>query len=130
MKTTLFAMVVTALASVSAGSWADDGGIAMSYGKPNTHEAVGKTIDLMVIWAEGEFAEHQGEGLFKRFPDEGLMIRATIDLARQLKDEAANASDGAKAQALMYAAEATARYAAQMPHLLEDRLDTAENDTD
>ena len=122
MKIKLLAAIVTATSLMTGISQADDEGPALSYGKHNADEKVSSTIDMLVTWAEGEYAEHQGEGLFERHPQEGALIRATIDLAKQLKQDATATSDSTHAKAMLYAAEAAARYAAQMPHLLEDRL--------
>ena len=122
MKTKLFIATVMASSLLSSVSQAEDEGPALSYGKQDAHGVVSHTIDTLVTWARGEYAEHDGEGLFERFPQEGALIRATIELAQQLKRDAANSADRAQAQAMLFAAEATARYAAAMPHLLEDRL--------
>ncbi len=104
---------------------ADDEGPNLSYTKTNPHDEVSTAIDNLTAWAEGELAEHEMEGLFGAYPDEQKLIRQTIDLAKQLKqqaDRAKNQGDQLKARTFYYSAEATARYAANMPHMLEARL--------
>ncbi len=87
-------------------------------------------IETLSVWAKGEYAEHEHEGLFKNHPRDGHVIKATIKLIDELTQRAAQAEmngDDEKAQALLLSAEATARYAAHMPHLLEARLSTKNN---
>lgn len=79
------------------------------------------------VWAEGELAEHEAEGLFKNRADEQAIIRRSIALAKQMLVQARDAEkkgDTVTARVNYYAAEAIAGYAARMPHLLEDRLAT------
>lgn len=104
---------------------ADDVGPALSFSKLDSYHSVNSSIETLTTWALGEYAEHEGEGLFARHPDDGAVISATIALVNELKQLAEKAraeGDETKARAYLFSAEATARYAAQMPHLLEDRL--------
>jgi len=127
MKKYHVALVVLMSLTVISPSvaFAGDDGPALSFNKPDAYQNVNSSIELLATWARGEYAEHQGEGLFARYPDDGAVINATNALVNELKLLAARARGGgdeAKARAYLFSAEATARYAAQMPHLLEDRL--------
>lgn len=104
---------------------ADDEGLALSFNKPAAYQTVNGSIERLTAWARGEYTEHQNEGLFTRHPEDGAVISATIILVNELKQLAGTAKakgDETKALAYLFSAEATARYAAQMPHLLESRI--------
>jgi len=104
---------------------ADDKGPELSFTKPDAYQTVNHSIELLTTWARGEYAEHKGEGLFVRHPEDGGVISATAALVGELQQLAKKASaegDKTKAHAYLFSAEATARYAAQMPHLLEARI--------
>ena len=109
---------------------ADDEGPELSFSKPDVDQAVNGSIELLTTWARGEYAEHEGEGLFARYPQDGTVISETINLVhelQQLAKKARSKGDETKARAYLFSAEATARYAAQMPHLLEDRINPKKN---
>lgn len=91
------------------------------------YQEVENTASALFTWAEAEYQEHENEGLFVRFPQDGKTIKATLDLAKVLKKRAAQVKatgDTAGSNALLFAAEATAYYATKMPHLLEDRINS------
>jgi len=109
---------------------ADDEGPELSFNKPDAYQVVNGSIELLTTWARGEYAEHEGEGLFARYPQDGAVISETINLVhelQQLAKKARSKGDETKARAYLFSAEATARYAAQMPHLLEDRINPKKN---
>ena len=123
MKTPLLFTLACLL--ISSPTIADDSAPTLSYGQIDAYQRVNSSVDTLVSWADGEFLEHQQEGLFQQYPEEGRIIKTTLSLATELRQQATQAAasgDTSRASALLFAAEATALYAAQMPHLLEDRL--------
>ncbi len=118
----LLAIVMSAgMSSAMAG----DEGPDYAYGSKDNHQKVVSLIDGLLAWAEGELAEHELEGLYEDRPGEEQLVREMIARAKGLRQEGRDAEKSglaAQAQAYFYAAEATARYAANMPHLLEARL--------
>ncbi len=110
---------------------ADDTAPAFSYAAENPTEAVVETIPGLIIWAEAELAEHQGEGLYKERAIDETNTQTMINIAKELEAKgklllAHGETDKALPQFL--AAEAVARYAATMPHLLENRVFGDEHD--
>ncbi|MBL1261051.1 MAG: hypothetical protein COB33_011025 [Thiotrichaceae bacterium] len=119
------AFVGASLVSIIPVALAESEEGTLSFSKQDAYHSVNNSIEMLTTWARGEYAEHEGEGLFTRHPEDGSVISATIALVNELKQLAAKAraeGDEMKARAYLFSAEATARYAAQMPHLLEDRL--------
>lgn len=101
-----------------------DEGLPLSYTERDANERVAENVIAMQAWAEGEYTEHELEGLFKKHPQDGklLLEMAAVSKELQAKAEAARqAGDLDKAHAYYYSAETTAQYAAHMPHLLEQR---------
>lgn len=101
-----------------------DEGLPLSYNERDANQRVAENVAAMQAWAEGEYLEHEAEGLFKKYPQEGklLLEMAAVSKELQAKAEAAKqAGEPDKALAYYYAAETTAQYAAHMPHLLEQR---------
>ncbi len=97
---------------------------ASGFSQALPYQALKENIETLSMWAKGEYAEHEHEGLFKSYPSDGHVIRATIKLIDELTRRAAQAEihgNDEEARALLLSAEATARYAANMPHLLEAR---------
>ncbi len=125
MKKLGLALLLASLACLSIPyAAASDEGVALSYTKNTPDEGVQKNLDLLLSWAKGELAEHIGEGLFDTRPEEKLLVEAMIEWAENLKRQAIaakQAGDKATARVRYFSAEATARYAARMPHMLEDR---------
>lgn len=104
---------------------ADDDGLALSYMQQDADTKVAENLSAMQGWAEGEYQEHAGEGLFKTYPAEGRLLNEMAAVSRELqaKAEAAKqAGESDKARAYYYAAEAASQYAARMPHMFENRL--------
>lgn len=104
---------------------ADDSGLAFSYSEDNPAQAVVETIPGLIIWAEAELAEHQGEGLYKDLAIDEANTQTMITLAKEFEAKGkllVENGDADKALPQFLAAEAIARYAAAMPHLLEDRV--------
>ena len=102
-----------------------DEGLPLSYLEQGAHERVAENVVAMQAWAEGEYKEHELEGLFKKYPQDGklLLEMAAVSKELQAKAEAAKqAGEVDKARAYYYSAEAVAQYAAQMPHMLEHRM--------
>jgi len=98
---------------------------APSFVDTDANSAVTYAIDTMTSWAAAEYTEHEQEGLFKRYPEDGQITQATIAIAKELKQKAETANKAGetiKARSYYFAAEAAARYAVQMPHMLEDRV--------
>lgn len=99
--------------------------MALSFANKDADSEVAESIAAMQAWAEGEYEEHKGEGLFTKHPSEGQLIQDMLAVSKELlaKAEAAKtAGDTAKSHAYYYSAEATAQYAARMPHMLEHRI--------
>lgn len=97
-----------------------------TYGSMENYQKVAAIADSYLKMADGELAEHELEGLFKDRPDDQKLIRAMIAEAQALLQQgqqAEKAGDAFKAQIYYHSAEATAYYAAYMPHLLESRLE-------
>jgi len=118
----IFNTLIGASLLFAANAHAGGEGPDLSFGQLAPYQKVTDSVDNLSIWADGEYVEHEGEGLFKRYPEDGLVIRTTLALANELKQQAAQTKDAHKARALLFAAEATALYAAKMPHLLEARI--------
>ena len=107
---------------VSAAN-ADDEGPALSFSQPDTYNVVAKSVKMLSTWAQGEYVEHQS--LFTKHPKDNAVILATMALVKeltQLSKKAKASGDEHKALAYLFSAEATARYAAILPHLLEERI--------
>ncbi|MDH5301703.1 MAG: hypothetical protein OEW58_10110 [Gammaproteobacteria bacterium] len=124
MKLTHLAICASLIATPCA--YAENTNPDFSYGKADAYQRVSQAVDSLSQWADGEYQEHELEGLFQRYPQDALVIKSTLDLVNQLKQQATQAQadgDQTRASALLFAAEATALYAANMPHLLEKRLD-------
>lgn len=118
-------LLALALSLSGTASHADEENIDFSYAKNATTAQLTQTVEGLSAWARGELAEHEMEGLFKNQADEQAIIKQSIELAAQLlaqAQEAEKQGDTVGARTHYYAAEAVARYAAHMPHLLEDRL--------
>ncbi|MFQ5486923.1 MAG: hypothetical protein ACE5ET_00570 [Gammaproteobacteria bacterium] len=127
MKSSLKTIALTVvLICTPLAAGAEESGPAFSYSLQRTVQEMPQQIDNLLAWARGELAEHTGEGLFEQHAEERQVIEEIIKLAASLQKQAKTAWDSgekSKGRALYYAAEATARYAAQMPHMLEDRLE-------
>lgn len=98
---------------------------ALSYSQVDADNKITGAVSSLQGWAEGEYQEHEAEGLFEKHPAEGRLIRNMIALSQELQAKAVAAKaagDADKARAYYFSAEATAHYAATMPHLLEERL--------
>lgn len=96
-----------------------------SFSQVAVHKQAMEKTEALFAWAEAEYTEHENEGLFEQYPDDGKTIKATLNLAKEFKANAAKAfaaGDKVNANALLFAAEATAFYATKMPHLLEKRV--------
>lgn len=109
----------------SANLYADESALAFSYSEPDPATAVVETVPGLIIWAEAELAEHQGEGLYKDLAIDEANTQAMIFLAKEFQAKGkllVENGDTDKALPQFLAAEAIARYAAAMPHLLEDRV--------
>ncbi|MEO5574365.1 MAG: hypothetical protein ABIR48_07790 [Gammaproteobacteria bacterium] len=122
------ALAVALLSSVVGANlspaFAEEEGMALSYAGRDADAKIAENVSAMQAWAEGEYQEHEGEGLFKKYPSEGKLMTemATISKELQAKAEAAKqAGEPDKARAYYFSAEATAQYAARMPHMLEHR---------
>lgn len=124
-------ITLLALGPISA-LHADELDLAFSYSEDNPATAVVETVPGLIIWAEAELAEHQGEGLYKDFAVDEANTQTMITLAKEFEAKGkllVENGDADKAIPQFLAAEAIARYAAAMPHLLEDRvLDGEEHD--
>lgn len=120
-------LMIFLLSGVLVGiAQAGDDGVAMSYAGKNADSVVTEAVVSMQDWAKGEYDEHKGEGLFEKYPAEGQLILDMMALSKELQgkaEQAKKANDMPKARAYYFSAEATAHYAARMPHMLEDRLD-------
>ena len=104
---------------------ADDVTLPFSYSDENPAKAVVETVPGLIIWAEAELIEHQGEGLYKNLPIDEANTQTMIFIAKELEAKARlllEHGETDKAIPQFLAAEAVARYAAAMPHLLEDRV--------
>lgn len=109
----------------SAPARAAEEAMALSFVDKDADSKVAEAIAAMQAWAEGEYEEHKGEGLFTKHPAEGQLIQDMLAVSKELqaKAEAAKtAGDTAKSRAYYFSAEATAQYAARMPHMLEHRI--------
>lgn len=119
----LFALML--LSGALTAVWAEDEGMPLSYSAPDPDNTLEQSVAAMQEWAQGEYEEHQSEGLFKKHPAEGRLITDMLALSRELQAQGEalkRAGDAAKARAYLFSAEASARYAAQMPHMLEHRM--------
>jgi len=99
--------------------------IPFSYQQAHNYQSVKQSVMSLYQWAQGEYAEHQTEGLFSQYPSDGEVITTTLQVVTDLLAQAElalQAGDTVKASALLYSAEATAYYAAKMPHMLESRV--------
>lgn len=104
---------------------AGEEGPALSYQAQNPEREMAESVSVLIGWAQGELEEHQGEGLFKGRPQDEQLIQDLIAFAKDLQDKGAAAKktgDMRKARAYYHSAEASAQYAARMPHMLEARL--------
>ncbi len=103
----------------------DDPILPYSYSAEDPGKAAVETVPGLIIWAEAELAEHQGEGLYKDLAVDEANTQAMIALAKEFEARGkllVENGDSDKALAQFLAAEAIARYAAEMPHLLEARV--------
>ncbi|MBL4851751.1 MAG: hypothetical protein JKY90_05660 [Gammaproteobacteria bacterium] len=119
-----FGAVLFGFAAI-AGLQADDSALAFSYAEKNPAKAVVETVPGLIIWAEAELAEHQGEGLYKGLAIDEANTQTMIFIAKELEAKGkllVENGDINKALPQFLAAEAVVRYAAAMPHLLEDRV--------
>lgn len=121
-------MLIPALlvACLAGAALADEVGPPPAYLDPDHAANVVEQIDALILWARGELVEHEGEGLYEDRPEDKALVEAMIERAQALRtsgDKAAAAGKRTEALSYYFAAEATARYAARMPHLLEDRLE-------
>ena len=117
--------LLTSLSCINP-AYANDDLPGASFAEPDAYTAVSNTIDTMTTWADAEYIEHEVEGLFERHPEDGQVTQATIEIAKELKNLARSAQqtgNAIKARAYYFAAEATARYSVQMPHMLEERVE-------
>ena len=124
-KNILFAAILALGVTSFTISYADDEGPALSFNKPDVYTSIDHSIEIFSDWARGEYAEHHGEGLFDKHSEDGEVIKDTLSVVDELKKLAAQAEsrgDVAMAHAYLFSAEATARYAAVMPHMLEARI--------
>ncbi|MBL1433556.1 MAG: hypothetical protein COB94_008980 [Gammaproteobacteria bacterium] len=111
--------------TIVANLQADDSGLAFSYSEQDPATAVVGIVPGLIIWAEIELAEHQGEGLYKGLAIDEANTQTMIFLAKEFEAKGkllVENGDTDKALPQFLAAEAIARYAASMPHLLEDRV--------
>lgn len=129
MKRNTLALImvgVTGLAYTGAVN-AGEAGPALSYQAQNPEREMAQSVSGLIEWAQGEMEEHQGEGLFKDRPQEERLIQDMIVFAKELQAKGAaakKAGDMRKAHVYYHSAEATAQYAARMPHMLEARDQT------
>jgi len=118
-KITLLAGLLSLALSAAQAEDADQ---VLSYAQPASKPA--EAVAAMQAWAEGERQEHEAEGLFKTHPDAGRLVLDMLTVSKELEGQAQaaeRAGDAARARAYYHSAEATAYYAARMPHLLEER---------
>ncbi len=109
---------------IATTAFADEEGPAFSFEQSNAYDDIEKNVDMLTVWAKGEYIEHKA--VFEKHPEDDSIINATIALVEELKQrskQAKKAGEQNKAQAYMLSAEATARYAAKMPHMLEERIE-------
>lgn len=129
MKRKILLVPALLIACLAGPAPADEAGPPPAYLDDPRPAKVVEQIDALILWARGELAEHEGEGLYRDRAEDKALVEAMIERAQALREagDAAGAA-GRQTEALSYyfAAEATARYAARMPHLLEDRLEKAE----
>ena len=127
MKRNILVLIMAGIMSLALAGTAnaDDKGPPFSYQAHNPDHEMMESVSGLIEWAKGELLEHQNEGLFKdRMQDEQL-IQDMIAFAKKLQGQGAaakKAGDMRKARMYYNAAEATAQYAAFMPHMLEDRV--------
>lgn len=100
----------------------------MSYAGGDPDHKVKEAVTSNLLWAEGEYQEHDREGLFEAYPSEGELILDMLALSEGLRDQAAamGAGELSAARAHYFSAEAVAQYAARMPHMLEARMKEGE----
>lgn len=118
-------VLALALVASAVATHAAEEGMGLSFAGKEAGSKVVESIEATQAWAEGEYEEHKGEGLFIKHPAEGQLIQDMLAVSKELqtKAEAANsAGDTAKSRAYYYSAEAAAQYAARMPHMLEQRI--------
>jgi hypothetical protein len=117
---------VILLGSLIAGAAvAEEDGAVLSYAGKDPDSKMAEAALSMQDWATGEYEEHKTEGLFQKYPQDGQLILDMLAVSREMQskaDAAKKANDMAKARAYYFSAEATAHYAARMPHLLESRV--------
>lgn len=97
----------------------------LSYADKNPDSKMAAAVVSMQEWATSEYEEHKGEGLFQKYPADGQLILDMLAVSKEMQtkaDAAKKANDMGKARAYYFSAEATAHYAARMPHLLEARV--------
>ena len=119
----LFCMAMLTLGLASAH--AKEEGPPLSYTTKNPDGEMAESVSTLLGWAHGEMEEHDGEGLFKKYPADRQLILDMLALAKELQDKATaeqKAGDAAQARLNYHAAEAIANYAARMPHMLEQRF--------
>jgi hypothetical protein len=125
------ALAVAILSSVMGATLslalAEEEGIALSYTERDVDSKIAGNVSAMQAWAEGEYQEHEGEGLFKKYPKEGQLLLEMAKVSRELQAKAEAAKQAGeldKARAYYFSAEASSQYAARMPHMLEHSLET------
>ena len=119
------ALVVNANAETTPHADEDDPVLPYAYSEENPAKAVRETVPGLIIWAEAELAEHQGEGLYEELAIDEANTQTMISLAKEFQARGKlllENGDNDKALPQFLAAEAIARYAAEMPHLLEARV--------
>ena len=112
---------------------ADDNTLPFSYAEGNPAKAVVETVPGIIIWAQAELAEHRGEGLYKNLAIDEANTQTMIIIAKELEAKGKlllEHGEANKALPQFLAAEAVARYAAAMPHLLEDRVLGGDHDVE
>lgn len=111
----------------------DDPAIPYSYSNETPQKAVIEAVPGLISWAEAELDEHREEGLYRHQAIEEANTQAMISIAKELFAKGkllVENGDADKATSQFLAAEAVARYAAQMPHLLEARVHDDEHHAD
>lgn len=100
----------------------------LSYAGEDADSKIAGAVVAMQDLAKGKYEAHKAEGLFEKHPAEGQLILEMVAVSRELQakaETAGKAGDTAKARAYNFSAEATARYAAKMPHMLKARAQDA-----
>jgi len=126
IRNNLLTVSLLAMFAFSTNAAADNAPSLLSFNQPDVYKAVSNNIETLSNWARSEYIEHESEELFRKYPNDGQIIGETLTLVNELKKLAQKANaEGkhAKAKAYLFSAETTANYAANMPHMLEARLE-------